>query len=112
MASYTKVALITGAGTGIGRVAALALQRTGYHVVLAGRRAELLEETAKIGDSSGPGMLPVPTDVADPDQVRALFAKTKEVFGRLGVLSASLPLDANVLLMTIMATKMPFVGRG
>lgn len=86
MASDTKVALVTGAGTGIGRAAAFALQGTGHNVVLSGRRRELLEETAGMGDASGPEMLVVPTDIAEPDEIRALFAKTREVFGRLDVL--------------------------
>jgi NAD(P)-dependent dehydrogenase (short-subunit alcohol dehydrogenase family) len=76
-----KVALVTGAGSGIGRAASLALHSAGYQVVLAGRRAAQLEQTA---DSTP--MLVVPTDVAKPDSVRALFAKTKDVFGRLDVL--------------------------
>ena len=76
-----KVALVTGAGSGIGRAASLALHAAGYRVVLAGRRAGHLEQTA-----SGTGMLVVPTDVGNPVSVRALFAKTKEVFGRLDVL--------------------------
>ena len=86
MSSSTKVAVVTGAGTGIGQAAAIALQRAGYHVVLAGRRAEALEETIAAGDSGGPDMLAVPTDIADPDQVSALFAKTRDAFGRLDVL--------------------------
>jgi len=76
-----KVALVTGAGSGIGRAASLALCAAGYRVVLAGRRAAQLEQTA-----SGTGMLVVPTDVGQPESVRALFAKTKETFGRLDVL--------------------------
>ena len=76
-----KVALVTGAGSGIGRAASLALHSAGYHVVLAGRRAAQLEQTA---DSTP--MLVVPTDVGKPDSVRALFARTKDVFGRLDVL--------------------------
>ena len=86
MASHTKVALVTGAGTGIGRAAALALHRSGFEVVLAGRREELLRETAEIADSGGNEMLVVATDVAEPDQVRALFARTRDAFGRLDVL--------------------------
>ena len=86
MSSSTKVAVVTGAGTGIGQAAAIALQRAGYHVVLAGRRAEALEETIAAGDGGGPDMLAVPTDIADPDQVSALFAKTRDAFGRLDVL--------------------------
>ncbi len=79
-----KVALVTGAGTGIGRAVALALAAEGYAVVLAGRRADKLEETAKEAGSAK--TLVVPTDVADPASVQALFARTKEVFGRLDLL--------------------------
>jgi len=86
MSSHTKVALVTGAGTGIGRAATLALHRSGHDVVLAGRRQELLEETVQMADAAGPEMLVVATDVADSEQVRALFARTREVFGRLDVL--------------------------
>ncbi len=86
MSFHTKVALVTGAGTGIGRAAALALHRDGFDVVLAGRRRELLDETAQMADTGGAGMLVVATDVADPEQISALFAKTRETFGRLDVL--------------------------
>jgi NAD(P)-dependent dehydrogenase (short-subunit alcohol dehydrogenase family) len=80
-----KVAVITGAGSGIGRASALALNAAGYHVALAGRRVEELEKTASMG--TGPGrMLPVGTDVGDAASVAALFAKTKSEFGRLDVL--------------------------
>ena len=78
-----KVAIITGAGTGIGKAVALALVGEGYAVVLAGRRKVLLEETAAQG---GSGTLAVPTDVGDPTAVLALFARTKETFGRLDLL--------------------------
>ncbi len=81
-----KVAIITGAGSGIGREAALALLRAGYAVALAGRRAERLEETVKAAGDEGSRALAVPTDVADPVSIRALFSKTKEAFGRLDVL--------------------------
>ena len=81
-----KVALVTGAGSGIGRASALALQRNGYHVVLAGRRSEELDKTAEQAASGGGKMLAVPTDVGDPASVVALFAKAKETFGRLDVL--------------------------
>ena len=81
-----KVAIITGAGSGIGRESALALLRAGYAVALAGRRAERLEETVQAAGEAGARALAVPTDVADPDSIRALFAKTQERFGRLDVL--------------------------
>jgi len=77
----TRVAVVTGAGSGIGRVASLALHAAGFQVILAGRRAAQLEQTA-----GSTGMLVVPADVGNPDAVRALFAKTKEAFGRLDVL--------------------------
>ena len=86
MASSDKVAIVTGAGTGIGKAVALALLREGYAVVLAGRRKELLEAGALEGKSSGSRTLVVPTDVSDPASIRALFARTKEAFGRLDLL--------------------------
>jgi NAD(P)-dependent dehydrogenase (short-subunit alcohol dehydrogenase family) len=81
----TRVAIVTGAGSGIGRSAALALLREGYAVALAGRRAAALEETLA---QAGPGAraLAVPTDVADPTSVRALFERTRTAFGRLDLL--------------------------
>ncbi|WP_293604703.1 SDR family oxidoreductase [Polaromonas sp. UBA4122] len=84
MNSNDKVALVTGAGTGIGKAVALALLREGYRVVLAGRRIEPLNEVAK--ESGTERALPVATDVSRPESVAALFAKIKEVFGRLDVL--------------------------
>ena len=81
-----KVAIITGAGSGIGRETALALLRAGYAVALAGRRAERLEETVQAAGEAGSRALAVPTDVADPNSIRALFAKTQETFERLDVL--------------------------
>ncbi len=79
-----RVAIITGAGSGIGRAAALNLLADGWSVVLAGRRPEALEETA--GMATGGKPLAVPTDVTDPAQVDALFAKAKSTFGRLDML--------------------------
>ncbi len=78
-----KVALITGAGSGIGRAVAIAFAREGYAVALAGRRADALAETAKL---AGGMTLPVVTDVTDPASVAALFAAVKTRFGRLDVL--------------------------
>jgi NAD(P)-dependent dehydrogenase (short-subunit alcohol dehydrogenase family) len=86
MAEPNKVAIVTGGGTGIGRSAALALARDGFAVVIAGRRPEPLEETAREAEAAGLRVLAVPADVADQAAVRALFAKTKETFGRLDVL--------------------------
>jgi NAD(P)-dependent dehydrogenase (short-subunit alcohol dehydrogenase family) len=81
----TKIAIVTGAGSGIGRAVSLALIGAGYSVVLAGRRRDALEATATAAE--GPGAtLVVPTDVADPVSVEALFAETKAVFGRLDLL--------------------------
>ena len=81
-----KVAVVTGAGSGIGRAVSLALQGDGYSVVLAGRRAERLIETAACAAPGGGEMLAVPTDVSRPEAVRVLFARTKEAFGRLDLL--------------------------
>ena len=85
MAVTDKVALVTGAGTGIGKAAALALAKEGYSVVFAGRRAELLDKA--VAEAPAPERaLAVPTDVGSPESVKALFARTKERFGRLDVL--------------------------
>ena len=86
MDSLGKVAIITGAGTGIGNRTALALIGEGYSVVLGGRRVKLLEATAAEAGPRFSQALVVPTDVTDADSVRNLFARTKEVFGRLDVL--------------------------
>src|SRR6202162_4791948 len=80
-----RVALVTGAGTGVGRAASLALMKAGFTVVLAGRRMEMLEETKKLGDNIGKS-LPVSADMTDPGSIAALFAKVMEVYGRLDVL--------------------------
>jgi NAD(P)-dependent dehydrogenase (short-subunit alcohol dehydrogenase family) len=81
-----KTALVTGAGSGIGRATALALLKEGYSVVLVGQRAAALEQTRAEAGPDGPRTLAVPTDVSDPAAVRALFERTKETFGRLDVL--------------------------
>ena len=86
MSTPTKVAVVTGAGTGIGKAVALALMRDGYAVALAGRRRDKLEETAAEGRAFGAQSLVVETDVSDPASVMALFARTKDAFGRLDVL--------------------------
>jgi NAD(P)-dependent dehydrogenase (short-subunit alcohol dehydrogenase family) len=82
----TKVALVTGAGSGIGRAVALTFLKDGYKVALAGRRKDALDETVKRAGADGKNALPVPTDVKDPKSIAALFAKAKEAFGRLDVL--------------------------
>jgi NAD(P)-dependent dehydrogenase (short-subunit alcohol dehydrogenase family) len=86
MSSNGKVALVTGAGSGIGKASALALAREGFAVVLAGRRPEPLQKAAGEIEAAGGKALAVPTDIADPAQVKALFAQTKAAFGRLDVL--------------------------
>jgi NAD(P)-dependent dehydrogenase (short-subunit alcohol dehydrogenase family) len=80
-----KVAVVTGAGTGIGRAVAHALNKEGYHVAIAGRRQDALEET-KAGAVAPDRMLAVSTDVGKPESVKALFSKVKETYGRLDVL--------------------------
>jgi NAD(P)-dependent dehydrogenase (short-subunit alcohol dehydrogenase family) len=89
-----RVALVTGAGSGIGRAAALALQRAGYAVALAGRRAEALKATMEMADGSGGRMIAVPTDVSNPAGVNVLFARIREEFQRLDVLFNNAGLNA------------------
>jgi NAD(P)-dependent dehydrogenase (short-subunit alcohol dehydrogenase family) len=79
-----KVAIVTGAGSGIGRAVAVALAREGYRVALAGRRAAELDGTAH--EAPAESCLSIPTDVSDPKQVEALFTRTRERFGRLDLL--------------------------
>jgi NAD(P)-dependent dehydrogenase (short-subunit alcohol dehydrogenase family) len=81
-----KIALITGAGSGIGRAVAVALAQNGYAVVLAGRHKESLEQTAREATHANSRSLVLPTDVTDPASVRELFAKTKDALGRLDLL--------------------------
>ena len=85
MSSTAKIAIVTGAGSGIGRAVSVALTSAGYSVVLSGRRREALVETAAASKGPG-GTLIVPTDVADPASVGNLFAETKSFFGRLDLL--------------------------
>jgi NAD(P)-dependent dehydrogenase (short-subunit alcohol dehydrogenase family) len=86
MDSTGKVAIVTGAGSGVGKQVTLALINEGYSVALSGRRRELLEKTVAEAGASPSRTLIVPTDVGDPAAVKALFAKTKETFGRLDLL--------------------------
>ena len=86
MTSNAKVALVTGAGSGIGRAVALALHGAGYSVVLAGRRPAELQKTAAQAQPAGETMLALPTDVGNPEDVRGLFAQVREQFGRLDLL--------------------------
>src|SRR2546422_1029282 len=86
MSSHPKVAIVTGAGTGIGKAVALTFLQEGYRVALAGRRQEPLAQAEKEAGVAAGQALNVPTDVGDPASVQALFAHTKEAFGRLDVL--------------------------
>ncbi len=86
MSERTKFAIVTGAGSGIGRSVSLALLKVGYSVALAGRRKEALEETANLAGEDGARALVVPTDVTDAQSIAALFAAAKAKFGRLDLL--------------------------
>ena len=81
-----QTAIVTGAGSGIGKASALALLKEGWSVVLAGRRKEMLEAAARESGAAASRSLVVPTDVGDPAAVRNLFAQTRERFGRLDLL--------------------------
>jgi NAD(P)-dependent dehydrogenase (short-subunit alcohol dehydrogenase family) len=86
MANATnKIALVTGAGSGVGRATALALLKAGFSVVLTGRRADKLNETARAGEVFGKSLV-VPADMTDPASIAALFERTVEAFGRLDLL--------------------------
>lgn len=86
MSGHNKVAIITGAGSGVGRAVATAFLKDGYRTVLAGRRIDALEETIALSGADKARALAVATDVTDKASVQALFAKTKQAFGRLDVL--------------------------
>src|ERR1700736_3430778 len=86
MATPEKIAVITGAGSGIGRASAHALLEAGWNVVLAGRRHDMLEETAALAGMMPPRTLAVPTDIRDPAQIDALFAAVKNTYGRIDLL--------------------------
>src|SRR6516162_7198873 len=86
MAASAKVALVTGAGTGVGRAVSIALAKAGYNIVLAGRRKEMLDKVASEVNAVGAQALAVPTDVSKRESILALFASVKSSFGRLDVL--------------------------
>jgi NAD(P)-dependent dehydrogenase (short-subunit alcohol dehydrogenase family) len=86
MDTPAKITVVTGAGSGIGRATAHALLEAGWAVVLAGRRREMLEETAALAEAPPPRTLVVPTDVRDPASVTALFDRVKETYGRIDLL--------------------------
>ena len=86
MDTAAKVAVITGAGSGIGRATALELFADGFSVVLAGRRREMLEETAALAKATPPAMLVVPADVSDPASIAALFDTVRQTYGRIDLL--------------------------
>ena len=86
MSKRKKVAIVTGAGSGIGKTTALALAKEGYSVAVAGRRIDPLRGTASDIEEQGGSALPVSTDVSKPDSVGALFAKVVQAYGRLDLL--------------------------
>ncbi len=94
MRTADKIALVTGAGSGIGRATALALQAAGYTVVVAGRRIQALNTTVEMAHASGGTMLAVTVDVADPESVNALYARIRQEFQRLDVLFNNAGLNA------------------
>ena len=100
MQATGKIAVITGAGSGIGRASALTLYADGFSVVLAGRRRNMLEETAALAQASPPRMLVVPTDVSDPVSIAALFETVQATYGRIdllfnnaGISTRNIPID-------------------
>ncbi len=100
MAVTGKIAMVTGAGSGIGRACGIALLNDGYHVVLTGRRRDALDETVRQAGSAGDRALAVPSDVTDPASVKALFNATRQRFGRLdllfnnaGAIAPAIPLE-------------------
>lgn len=86
MTGKSRIALVTGAGAGIGRAVSLALMKNGYHVVLAGRKRETLQDTLDLAGSASANGLVIPTDVSDPASVEILFNRLRKEFGRLDLL--------------------------
>ena len=99
MSGHDKVALVTGAGSGIGRAVALEFLANDYKVVLAGRREDALNETVSLSSANKDNALALPTDVSDPNAVRELFEKTKTSFGRLDVLFNNAGMNAPPVLL-------------
>jgi len=99
MTSSSKIVIVTGAGSGIGKASALALMKDGWSVVFAGRRKEMLEVAADEGKAGGGQALVVPTDVRNPESIRALFGRTKDIFGRLDLLFNNAGSDAPPVLL-------------
>jgi len=93
-----KVALVTGAGTGIGKAAALAMLKDGYRVALVGRRKELLDRTAADSGAKDRAM-PLPADITQPSEVKRIFARVKEAWGRLDVLFNNAGMGAPAIAM-------------
>src|SRR5437773_10601227 len=83
MAAHGKIAVITGAGSGIGRATAHSLLEAGWNVVLAARRRDMLQETAQLAGMTPPRTLAMPTDIRDPAQIDGLFAAAKNPYGRI-----------------------------
>lgn len=105
MAPEGRIALVTGAGSGIGRASALALQGAGFSVVLVGRRAEALEETAVSADPDGGDIVALAADVTDPESVDTLFEAVREKHGRLDVLFNNAGTNAPPIPMEDMAVE-------
>jgi NAD(P)-dependent dehydrogenase (short-subunit alcohol dehydrogenase family) len=99
MSTHHKVAIVTGASSGIGKAVAMALLKDGYRVALAGRRKELLEQAAAEAGATSAQALSMPTDIRDPASVRALFTQTKEAFGRLDVVFNNAGISAGGVLL-------------
>ncbi len=99
MKNEGKIAIVTGAGSGIGRHTTWALLRSGFSVAMAGRRLGALEETARLAGSDGSRTLAVSTDVSDPDAVSNLFSRTRETFGRLDLLFNNAGISAPAVLL-------------
>jgi NAD(P)-dependent dehydrogenase (short-subunit alcohol dehydrogenase family) len=99
MSTHHKVAIVTGASSGIGKAVAMAFLKDGYRVALAGRRKELLEQAAAEAGATSAQALSMPTDIRDPASVRALFTQTKEAFGRLDVVFNNAGISAGGVLL-------------